>query len=79
MKTKITINTLLLFLIFSQSIFSQIDDSLLKRTEIDSSKYTLNMDAVYNRPFLGVGKSPVSLGGYLEVNWQHLGLSLIHI
>lgn len=28
----------------------------------------MNMDAVYNRPFLQLGKSPVSLGGYLETN-----------
>jgi hypothetical protein len=33
----------------------------------------LNMDAVYNRPFLAVGKFPVALGGYVEANWQHLG------
>jgi hypothetical protein len=31
------------------------------------------MDAIYNRPFLRVGKLPVSLGGYVEANWQHLG------
>jgi hypothetical protein len=31
------------------------------------------MDAVYNRPFLAVGKLPVALGGYVEANWQHLG------
>lgn len=31
------------------------------------------MDAVYNRPFLAVGKLPVSVGGYVEANWQHLG------
>lgn len=34
---------------------------------------TMNMDAVYNRPFLSVDKLPVSLGGYVEANWQHLG------
>jgi len=28
---------------------------------------------VYNRPFVAVGKLPVSLGGYVEANWQHLG------
>ena len=33
----------------------------------------LNMDAVYNRPFLRMGKTPVSIGGYVEANWQHLG------
>ena len=31
------------------------------------------MDAVYNRPFLSFGKLPVSVGGYAEVNWQHIG------
>ena len=31
------------------------------------------MDAVYNRPFLTYGKVPVSVGGYAEMNWQHLG------
>jgi hypothetical protein len=31
------------------------------------------MDAVYNRPFVGIGKLPVSVGGYAEINWQHLG------
>jgi hypothetical protein len=33
----------------------------------------MNLDAVYNRPFLSYGKLPVSLGGYVEANWQHLG------
>jgi hypothetical protein len=31
------------------------------------------MDAIYNRPFLSVSKSPVAVGGYVEANWQHLG------
>lgn len=29
------------------------------------------MDAVYNRPFLGVGKLPIAIGGYLEANSQY--------
>ena len=33
----------------------------------------MNMDAVYGRPFLGVGKSPVSVGGYLEANTSYFG------
>lgn len=28
----------------------------------------LNMDAVYNRPFLEMGRMPVALGGYVEAN-----------
>ncbi len=31
------------------------------------------MDATYNRPFLGMGKSPVSVGGYIEAQYQYLG------
>lgn len=57
----------------SVDVQGQIDSTLLKRTEKDTSRLLLNMDAVYNRPFLGIGKTPVSLGGYVEANWQHLG------
>jgi hypothetical protein len=60
------------FLISSEAI-GQIDSTLLKRIPTDTSKATLNMDAIYNRPFLTLGKSPVALGGYVEANWQHLG------
>ena len=44
--------------------------NLAALAQADSS---LNMDAVYNRPLSAVGQSSVSLGGYLEANWQHLG------
>lgn len=40
----------------------------IKRVVPDSSKAELNMDAVYNRPFLQVGKTSAALGGYLETN-----------
>ncbi len=60
-------------LIFSCNVFAQIDPSLLKRIPKDTVNRTMNMDAVYNRPFIGIGKLPVSLGGYMEANWQHLG------
>tara|TARA_R110000737_G_scaffold33892_1_gene52152 strand:+ start:2580 stop:3707 length:1128 start_codon:yes stop_codon:yes gene_type:complete len=33
----------------------------------------MNMDAVYNRPFLQMGKMPVSLGGYVEADYQYMG------
>jgi hypothetical protein len=52
---------------------SQIDTTLLRRSPQDTSRIQLNMDAVYNRPFLTVAKLPVSVGGYVEANWQHLG------
>lgn len=46
-------------------------DSIFKRTPIDTTRQKLNMDAVYNRPFLAVGKSPIAIGGYLEANTQY--------
>jgi len=52
---------------------AQIDPALLKRIPQDTVKKAMNMDAVYNRPFLSLGKLPVSIGGYAEINWQHLG------
>ncbi|WP_142784376.1 hypothetical protein [Changchengzhania lutea] len=52
---------------------AQIDDSLLRKTQKDTVNKSMNMDAVYNRPFLGLGKTPISVGGYAEANWQYLG------
>ncbi len=62
----------LLFSICVQS-FAQVDSTLFKRTSRDTSRIYLNMDAVYNRPFLTVSKLPLSVGGYVEANWQHMG------
>lgn len=44
------------------------DTTLLKRIPKDTSKLKMNMDAVYNRPFLQAGKLPIAVGGYLEAN-----------
>lgn len=52
---------------------SQIDSTLLRRQPRDTSRMLMNLDAVYNRPFLTVKKTPVALGGYVEANWQHVG------
>lgn len=52
---------------------AQIDPTLLRRIPKDTLIKAMNMDAVYNRPFVGIGKLPVSVGGYMEANWQHLG------
>ena len=59
----------LYLLFFCQVLYGQTDTSFFfTRVKQDSSKLKLNMDAVYNRPFLQMGKLPVSLGGYLEAN-----------
>jgi hypothetical protein len=60
-------------ILISFTVQAQIDSSLLRRKPVNTGASVLNMDAVYNRPFLSVGKVPVALGGYAEANWQHLG------
>lgn len=69
--------TMLAFLMLSgiSQTNAQIDPVLLKDPVSDTTKATLNMDAIYSRPFTAAGKLPVSLGGYVEANWQHLGTS----
>lgn len=47
---------------------AQRDSSLFKRILPDTGRTIMNMDAVYNRPFLQVGKFPATLGGYVEAN-----------
>ena len=65
-----------LFFIFlcllSVTTMAQVDPSLLRRIPKDTSGARMNMDAMYNRPFLQVGKLPVALGGYAEANYQYL-------
>ncbi len=63
----------IMFVLTATVVCGQIDSTLLRRTQKDTSSLQLNMDAIYNRPFLSVGKVPVALGGYVEANWQHLG------
>ncbi|MBN8650524.1 MAG: hypothetical protein J0L67_03805 [Cytophagales bacterium] len=64
---------ILVALVMCLTLTAQVDSTLFKRTQQDTSKLLLNMDAVYNRPFLSVSKLPVAVGGYVEANWQHLG------
>lgn len=55
-------------------LFAQIDSTLLKRTPRDTSvQKAMNMDAIYNRPFLSVGKVPVAVGGYVEADYSYVG------
>lgn len=60
----------ILLSVISQRAFSQIDSTLFKRIpKTDSSK--MNIDAVYNRPFLQVGRTPLGIGGYAELNTNY--------
>ncbi|MBN4085055.1 hypothetical protein JYT89_01800 [Flavobacteriaceae bacterium AH-315-B10] len=63
-------NQLLLCLLFFaiSGIIKAQTKSSVTRIEADTSKTSLNMDAVYNRPFLELKNTPVALGGYLEAN-----------
>ncbi|MBL7930270.1 MAG: hypothetical protein JNL60_00125, partial [Bacteroidia bacterium] len=60
-----------IFISIAATVFSQTDSSFVKRIPADTSKMKLNMDAVYNRPFLQAGKIPVAIGGYLEANTSY--------
>ncbi|MEN9298018.1 MAG: hypothetical protein RLZZ429_331 [Bacteroidota bacterium] len=62
---------LLTVVFFSSTAIAQIDPVLLRSMAKDTSGMLLNMDAVYNRPFLQSGKFPVALGGYAEANYQY--------
>lgn len=63
-----------LLILIGGNLFSQVDSTLFKRISKDTSSVSaMNMDAVYNRPFLAMGKAPVSIGGYIEAHYQYLG------
>lgn len=64
---------LIFFTMTIGSLSAQIDSTLIRKSEQDTTALKLNMDAAYNRPFLSMGKLPVAVGGYVEANWQHLG------
>jgi hypothetical protein len=66
-------NILILLSFLSLSLAAQTDSSLFKRTPADTNKLKMNMDAVYNRPFLTMGKFPVAVGGYVEANSSYFG------
>jgi len=39
----------------------------------DTTKPVMNSDAIYNRPFMQVGKTPIAIGGYMEMNTNYSG------
>jgi hypothetical protein len=57
---------------FMQSALAQIDSTLFRRLpRPDSGKVALNMDAVYNRPFMQIGRTPLGVGGYVDMNTNY--------
>src|SRR6187431_2366425 len=67
---------LLVFAVLASSYaVAQIDSTLLRRIPRDTSaRKAMNMDAVYNRPFLSVAKVPVAVGGYVEADYSYVGV-----
>lgn len=59
------------FLLFQLTLNAQNDSTKIQHVPPDSSKLLLNLDAVYNRPFLQYGKIPVAIGGYVEANTNY--------
>lgn len=55
---------LILFTVaLSLAVKAQIDPELLRHPGHFSDSLRMNMDAVYNRPFVQAGKLPLALGG----------------
>lgn len=65
------ISVALLFISIVIDTHAQKDSTFIRRISADTSSHKLNMDAVYNRPFLQTGKSPIAIGGYMETNTQY--------
>ncbi|TBR19391.1 MAG: hypothetical protein EPO57_03945 [Chitinophagaceae bacterium] len=55
----------------SIQLSSQVSSELLRRGVRDSIGLPLNMNAIYNRPFLKLNKLPLAIGGYAEANYQY--------
>lgn len=64
---------LLLTAILAATASAQGDSTLFKRLPADTAQQGMNMDAVYNRPFLQMGGLPVSIGGYVEADYRYMG------
>lgn len=61
----------LTLLLTQLTLSGQNDSTKIHHVPADSSKLLLNLDAVYNRPFLQYGKIPVAIGGYMEANTNY--------
>lgn len=68
------IYTTFIFLFLLTNVYAQVDSTLFKRMPRDTSfRKSMNIDAVYNRPFLTVGKLPAAIGGYVEADYTYIG------
>ncbi len=60
-------NVLIIIFIYSSSFaFAQRDSVSVQKKDT-----TINQDAIYNRPFIQLGRSTTAVGGYLEANTNY--------
>ncbi|HYJ38259.1 MAG TPA: hypothetical protein VEV87_06565 [Chitinophagaceae bacterium] len=62
----------ILVIVIISDAYAQIDPELLRKPVGRGDSLNLNMDAVYSRPFIQVGRLPVAIGGYAEANYQYV-------
>ncbi|MBK8722966.1 MAG: hypothetical protein IPL95_12075 [Saprospiraceae bacterium] len=64
---------MLLFLLSNSILKVQAQDTtkLNNYVRADTINQRMNMDAIFNRPFLAIGKSPIAIGGYIETNVEY--------
>ena len=65
----LTIAALTVFVVQAQD--QKQEEKFLQRIEKDTTS-KMNMDAMYNRPFLKAGKLPIAVGGYAEANSNYV-------
>ncbi|HNB30440.1 MAG TPA: hypothetical protein PK931_05305, partial [Saprospiraceae bacterium] len=59
------------FILFIRILSAQDTLRPVSREHRDSIKRGMNMDAIYNRPFLRNKSFPVAIGGYIETNTEY--------
>ena len=72
---KISTSISLKFLLFIAVTFVTTKALLAQDENVlpeDSLELKLNQDAVYDRPFLESSKTPIAIGGYMEMNANYL-------
>lgn len=70
MRNLVIIGSLLLV---TTLVNAQMDSTLLRAAPSGPDSTRMNLDAIYSRPFMQLGRTPVNVGGYLEAKAEHLG------
>jgi len=68
------INVIALLCFLSLAVLGQQDTAkkgIFTRAALLDTSGVINQEAIYNRPFIGIGKSKTAVGGYLEANTNY--------